>query len=655
MAQLAKFLSSTAGVASGSGGSLDVDDCFSCHLYDGNNSTQTITNGIDLSGEGGLVWTKTRSVADNHRLTDTARGAGKGLDASNTYAEWTANPSAGIPSGVSSFNSNGFVSDLSHSFFNNENIASWTFRKAPRFFDVVSINVADPEPTTVTVNHNLGQQVGMVIMKPYLHTYPWYVWHRSLNANKYLELNTNAAEASFGGTGFSSTSTTITIPGSFVHSGSSNGKCILYLFSHNNNDGGFGPDSDQDIIKCGSYTGNGSFTGPVVDLGFELQFLMIKSADGSENWQMFDSMRGMPVGGRPISLYPNLSNAEDAFTEHFDITSTGFQLKSQSNRTNANGDTYIYMAIRRGPLAVPEDATKVFSVNTTSGGDNKYSLGFVPDLNINTRTAGDTKYTLTRLLGNTEMRANATTANASYMASVKFWDCPTNTIDLNTSWWGAQSDLVSWSWKRAPGYFDCVCYSGTGSARTVPHGLTVPPEMMWVKRRNITNNWKTFHSSLGGTKSMELNTNVAAETNGSALWNSTAPTASVFSLGTASDVNGSGSTYIAYLFATVPGVSKCGSYTGNDGSTNVDCGFSNGIRFLIIKKTNGNNNWFVFDSSRGVGSGNTPYLKLNTTDAQDDLGARDIIDPYSSGFTVNANMGGVNDNGDTFIFYAIAA
>ena len=78
-------------------------------------------------------------------------------------------------------------------------------------------------------------------------------------------------------------------------------------------------------------------------------------------------------------------------------------------------------------------------------------------------------------------------------------------------------------------------------------------------------------------------------------------------------------------------------------------------RFVLIKKTNGTGDWVVLDSERGIVDGNTPYLRLNTTDAQDNLGARDIIDPLASGFTINANMGGVNDNGDTFLFYAIAA
>jgi hypothetical protein len=150
---------------------------------------------------------------------------------------------------------------------------------------------------------------------------------------------------------------------------------------------------------------------------------------------------------------------------------------------------------------------------------------------------------------------------------------------------------------------------------------------------------------------MELNTTVAAETNGSALWNSTAPTASVFSLGTASDVNGSGSTYIAYLFATVAGVSKVGSFVG-DGTAGkvIDCGFSSGARFVLIKKSSGTGGWFVYDTTRGIVAGNDPYLHLDSTNAENT--STDSIDPNSSGFAVNYSN--TNANGQTYIFYAIA-
>ena len=146
---------------------------------------------------------------------------------------------------------------------------------------------------------------------------------------------------------------------------------------------------------------------------------------------------------------------------------------------------------------------------------------------------------------------------------------------------------------------------------------------------------------------MEINTTVAAETNGSALWNSTAPTASVFTVGSAGDVNSSSHTYIAYLFATVAGVSKVGSFTATGSDVNVDCGFTNGAKFVLIKRTNTADDWFIF---RDIASGNDKRLKLNTTDAE--ATGSDNIDPLSSGFTMTSGI--LGDSGNEFIFYAIA-
>ena len=387
---------------------------------------------------------------------------------------------------------------------------------------------------------------------------------------------------------------------------------------------------------------------------------MIKKATGNGDWMVFDAMRGVvsdPYPNLDNTLFWNLSNAERTNTGYIGFTPTGFIHQGGSGDTNTNHETYIYLAVRRGSLFPPEagDATKVFHIKSQSNADS-YAVGFPTDLILLNKTGGSSanSYVASRLTGNDKYLITSSTAAEGTSSGLWSFDgAPTqNDFDQGAS---TSSAWVGWHWKRAPSYFDVVAYTGTGSARTVPHGLTVPPEMIWVKRRNTTNNWKTFHSSLGGTKSMELNTTVAAETNGSALWNSTAPTASVFSLGTASDVNGSGSTYIAYLFATLAGVSKVGSYTGNGSSSGptVDCGFSGSPRFVLIKKaTGGTGSWYVFDSARGIVAGAESQLYLNSTAAEQT--ATDQIDPTSSGFQIVINSGGLNTNGETYIFYAIA-
>jgi len=142
----------------------------------------------------------------------------------------------------------------------------------------------------------------------------------------------------------------------------------------------------------------------------------------------------------------------------------------------------------------------------------------------------------------------------------------------------------------------------------------------------------------------------------SAFWNDTEPTSSVFSIGTAGHVNGSsGQKHIAYLFATLPGISKVGSYSGTGNAINVDCGFTAGARFILIKRSDEdfNNDWYVWDTTRGIASGNDPYILLNSAVPQ--VTNTDFIDPLSTGFTVTSSAPtALNASGGTYIFLAIA-
>jgi hypothetical protein len=214
--------------------------------------------------------------------------------------------------------------------------------------------------------------------------------------------------------------------------------------------------------------------------------------------------------------------------------------------------------------------------------------------------------------------------------------------------------------KRAPGFFDTVTYIGNNtSGRQITHNLGVAPEMMIVKTRDGTaDNWQVYHSALGATKFVELNRNNIAATS-SSRWNDTAPTSTVFTVGNDTGVNNTSSTnYFAYLFATLPGISKVGSYTGNAGyDVNVDCGFTNGARYILIKNSDGQDDpadsWYVFNTVRGIGSGNDPYTWINKSNAE--TTGTDYIDPLSTGFTVTSSApAGLNQNGDTYIFLAIA-
>ncbi len=648
MSNIARMMQRATAGAGGAG--LDVDEVFSTFLYDGTGSAQTITNDIDLSGEGGLVWTKVRSNGFSHALIDTERGVNNFLKINATNAQDTGHTDT-----ITSFNSNGYSlgSDSSEWFWNRsgEEYVSWTFRKARKFFDVVTWT--GDGTSGRSISHNLGSTVGAIFMKRTDTSDNWYVgcWNGMPHSNGW-KLNTAESVSTYGYFGSNApTSTSFEIT-NFNGANASGGTYVAYVFAHNNNDGEFGPDGDQDIIKFGKYTGNGSSSGPTVDLGFEPQWILIKNSDGGQNYVLVDVMRGITTGSYDRYLYANGSLQEDYFgdLEYLDVTSTGFSITRTGADVNASGDTYIYMAIRRGPLAAPEDATKVFDV--FAGNDSSYKIptGFVTDLVIGANRSGSDKFIGSRLTGRKAMRTNTTQAEGSGLPF------PTDAWQYNDGvkpGFFAASTAAYWLWKRAPSYFDVVCYTGNQtSGRTVSHNLGTVPEMMWVKRRSDASDWKVYHSALGNTKHLNLNETIAAATD-SSIWNNTTPTASVFTLGYDIKVNGTNSTFVAYLFATVAGVSKVGSYTGNssDGKQ-IDCGFSNGARFVLLKNTTvSNTNWLLFDTVRGIVAGNDARLYLNSTDSEHS--GTDYIDPYSSGFALTANAQ-VNYSGSTYIFYAIA-
>ena len=188
---------------------------------------------------------------------------------------------------------------------------------------------------------------------------------------------------------------------------------------------------------------------------------------------------------------------------------------------------------------------------------------------------------------------------------------------------------------------DVVTYDGTGSNQNITHNLTVAPEMIWVKRRNGNDYWPIYHSARGNSAYHEGFRKDEKFDSSSAWWNSTSPTATQFTVGTEGAVNGSGNTYVAILWATLPGVSKVGSYNGTGSALDIDCGFTNGARLVIIKRANtvttgtGNrdpSNWFIFNSTRGIVSGNDPFLLLNEQGTE--FTGDDAIDQLNSGFTV---------------------
>jgi hypothetical protein len=655
MATKKKMLQAAAGNAGG-GAALNVENVFSTYLYEGNGSTQTITNGIDLDGEGGLVWIKNRqNVSGPHYLHDSE------MSSDINYLQ--SNSNAGLLSGAAiSKNSNGFsIASTSWEGLNasGEDYASWTWRKAPKFFDVVTWS--GDNTNSRAISHNLGCEVGAILIKNLTTSENWVVYHRGAGLSgaipKILALNlTDAAAADSGMVPSAPTSTEFYV--SNAQQTNAGGRTyVAYLFAHNDGDGDFGPDGDADIIKCGSYTGGGS-SDVSVDLGFEPSFLIAKRTDSSTygNWYMFDSMRGWTQEDAQY-LRPNTSDAEGSVKtdivgqDSLELNSTGFTMKSQYNPVNQSGGTYIYIAIRRG-TKVPESGTEVFDVETsTSATPRTWNSGFPVDLSIycHRDTYTTNKYVGTRITGNSAyLVTNATSAESSSSNLVEF-DHSDKIIENNLT---GTSSKVNWMWKRAPGYFDAVAYTGDGTnGRAISHNLGVAPEMMWVKGRNAVTNWYVYHKDLTSDVDNWLKLNgTDAEQTDTGFWN-TSPTSSDFYLWNGRP-NNSGEDYIAYLFASLDGISKVGSYTGNGGSQTIDCGFTSGARFVLIKRTDSTSDWFVLDSARGIVAGNDPLLALNGNGIEST--GYDIIDPDNSGFIINQTAWNTNVSSASYIFYAIA-
>jgi hypothetical protein len=200
---------------------------------------------------------------------------------------------------------------------------------------------------------------------------------------------------------------------------------------------------------------------------------------------------------------------------------------------------------------------------------------------------------------------------------------------------------------------DVCCYTGSGTTTTQTHNLQAVPELIIVKRRNGTAFWQVYSATYGRNFYAFLNDTQGFSSDPGNAWGTTDPTTTTFSLSPLTETNASGSTYVAYLFASVPGVSRVGSYTGTGTTQTINCGFAAGARFVMIKRADASGDWFVWDTARGIVSGNDPHLSLNTTAAE--VTSNDTIDTDSTGFVVNqVSATNVNVSSATYIFLAIA-
>ena len=571
----------------------------------------------------------------NHGIFDTLRGV------SNCLYSQSANPQAySVNTEVNQFNSNGFQLGATYSASlntNAEKYVSWTFRRSPKFVDVVTYTGNGVAGRTIA--HSLGVVPGMMIVKRTNASSNWVVYHRSIGATKYLVLNTTSAEATASDNWNSTepTSTQITF-GVSTATNASGGTYVAYLFAHDS--------STDGIIQCGSFTTDGSGDA-TVSLGWEPQYLMIKASSAVEGWNVSDTACGYSVTGARY-LSPNTTAAEGSFTGSENghrPTATGFVTTVLPPST-----TYIYLAIRR-PNKPPTVGTQVYSAIARTGTGAIAAItgvGFAPDLLLTGKRTGaawgaahDRLRGVGLLLG--PWSTSSETTNSASVTSFT-----PDGVGVGADGTGFQSvngsgiTYANWCFKRAPGVFDVVCWTGAGSATPIEHGLGVKPELVITKSRNNASIWYVNIPDTANT--LRLNVNVAWEVASARTASSSTFVPIIFN---------SGYTFVAYLFASKAGISKVGSYTGNATTNTINCGFTTGARFVLIKRTDSTGDWYVWDTVRGIIAGNDPYLLLNSTAAE--VTSTDYIDPVSTGFELSSTApAAINASGGSFIFLAFS-
>ena len=518
-------------------------------------------------------------------------------------------------------------------------------------FSIVELN--KPNLNTDTFGHGLSSAPEMIILKRTASADDWYVYHKDLGNTVRISLNSSAAKVT--GTGvWGSTTPTSSV---FTLQNQTGGDHIAYCFH-----------SVDSYSKVGSYTGNGSTSGTIVNTGFEPAFLMIKKTNGTGSWYMYDNKRN-PSNIRDTVLQANEAAAEVTNTyANLDFLSNGFQLKTTNAEFNGSGDTYIYLAIAAEAQPAPVLANSFDVVTYTgNGGTQDIEADFKADLIwIKSRDTTENHALFDSVRGVYEqLNSNTTNAEATKTTAVTSFNSNGfslggfNTTNTNNE------DYVAWCWKAAgigtintegsitsitnanpAAGFSIVKYTGTLTSSgniSVGHGLLSAPELIISKRTDATGFWRIrpFFLNNNAYDYLEFDTGALAQFS-SGDGTMAVPTSTTFDNNWNSALGGSGDV-IAYCFHSVTGYQKIGSYTGTGSAGNAqNVGFS--PRFLLLKRTNSAESWFIWDSAR-LGKRLSP--DLNEAESNDDR-----VNLLSDGFDFDGSV--FNGTGNNYIYLAIA-
>ena len=431
----------------------------------------------------------------------------------------------------------------------------------------------------------------------------------------------------------------------------------------------FGTNGEEEIIKCGSYIGNGSDTIDIkVHLGWEPQWLLVKntSTSGSNNWQLVDQAAMWPSKDLNSNNYwstirPNVNQAENNTTvTGVYLDSDGFTVGKSYGNFNTSGETHMYVAIRRTDGWVGKPVTTpnlVFDVKTQTNTNPHYQCNFPVDAYWHVDpTSGNGWQAKCALLAR-KMGAdyhNLSETDAGGDTTWHKWDVQTGAGN-GTATGSSYLNYQAWLFKRHAG-MDYISYVGTSASlgQAIPHGLGGPVEMVWIKPiEDGGTEWKCYTAFRGITNVLRPNNALAEETNQTNFKafdrTNAMPDRHLYVRG---GTNYNNKIHNALLFRSVDGICKCGGYTGNGSASGptITLGFQ--PKMLIIKNANSTASWCLLDSLRGL---NTSTQKIKPLDDEAAQGSgSNWVTTTSTTFQPVTTDVKFNANGDNYIYYAHA-
>jgi len=680
---------------SGDAPALVPGENFKVVTYTGNGGTQAIT-GVGFKPD--WVWCKRRNEGADHNLSDSTRGVMTGLNINSNAQEGDQDPL-----GVTVFGDDGFTvsdNDGGGAGVNgtSDTYVAWCWKAAG---GTTSSNTDGSTTSTVQANkaagfsivtytgtgsnasvgHGLGAPAKFIMIKKRSASSDWAAF-TAIDNTKYLEPNgTPPFRTANVWQNTDPTSSVFTLTtGGDTNGGSAT--FVAYCFA-----------DVEGYQKFGSYDGNGSTNGPIVNVGFEPAFVMVKNLDSTEQWLILDNKRNT-ANPRNNLLQMNLSNAESTEAgAAMNFYSNGFQSVGTgggggSGQINSNGDKYLYWAIAADPDTDAPTVASSFNIETYTGTGAARSitgLGFKPGL-VWTKDRGNAEqHQLHDIVRGPTHALASNLANAQATRTGGLTSFDNDGFSLGADGGGVINDssrgpYIAWTWKAddneptinsngtgidsftsvndAAG-FSIVQYTGTGNAsHTVGHGLSSTPKLLIHKSLDNGQGWAIVHDSLSSGYNIGFNGN--AQTNsmgndGSITKGDVGATTFGFTAG-ASTVNGAnldGNRYIAYCFNDVTGYQKIGSYNGSGSNGNsITTGFK--PDFVLVKRSNSSGGWLIFDTKRSNSNPVNDRIEANNDQAEQTNSGDKHITITATAFEANGSDSELNASGGTYIYWAIA-